>query len=169
MIRNCLHSIFKDLTNFLSNLFLTFLKCILFMEEYNTFTLEELRCADYMANRKGLENGRTAPGNTSATGLFGESPNQTALGTGGLFGANISQVNASFGETTGSFGSSTTAFGFGSTQSTGSFGGAIANFGQQQQQVNGTTVKFQPVTGSDTMMKSGVHLNVSTRHQVRYL
>ena len=43
-------------------------------------------------------------------------------------------------------------------------------FGQQQQpKVNGTTVKFQPVNGFETMMKSGVQQNISTRHQVRFL
>ena len=85
-----------------------------------------------------------------------------------MFGANTSQANTTFGATTGGFGSSTTASGFGSTPSAGSFGNATAGFGQQQQ-VNGTTVKFQPVTGSDTMMKSGVQQNISTRHQVRFL
>ena len=82
---------------------------------------------------------------------------------------STSQANATFGATTGGFGSSTTSFEFRSTPSTGTFGSAMADFGQQQQQVNGTTVKFQPVNGSDTMLKSGVLLNVSTRHQVRFL
>ena len=41
------------------------------MSEYNTFTLEELRWADYMANRKGPGNGWTAPTNT---GLFVAKP-----------------------------------------------------------------------------------------------
>ena len=31
------------------------------MKEYDTFTLEELRCADYMANREGPGNGMIAP------------------------------------------------------------------------------------------------------------
>ena len=97
------------------------------MKEYDTFSLEEhgRAWADYMANRKGPRNVMTAPGNTSATGLFGASPNQTALATGGLFGANTSQVNATFGETTGS---STTVFGFGSTSSTSTFAHATSGF-----------------------------------------
>ena len=32
--------------------------------------------------------------------------------------------------------------------------------------LNGTTVIFQPVTGSDTIMSWGVCKNISTRHQV---
>ena len=103
-------------------------------------------------------------GTTQTGGAFGATP-----AAGGMFGANTSQANTTFGATTGGFGSSTTATGFGSTPSTNTFGNATAGFGQQQQQVNGTTVKFQPVTGSDTMMKSGVQQNISTRHQVRLL
>ena len=103
-------------------------------------------------------------GTPQTGGAFGATP----AGGGGMFGANTSQANTTFGATTGGFGSSTTASGFGSTPSAGSFGNATAGFGQQQQ-VNGTTVKFQPMTGSDTMMKSGVQQNISTRHQVRFL
>ena len=44
------------------------------MSEYNTFTLEELRWADYMANRKWPGNGWTAPVNTGAKGLFVAKP-----------------------------------------------------------------------------------------------
>ena len=40
------------------------------MKEYVTFTLEEIRCADYMANPKLWANG--------ATGSFGAAPNQTS-------------------------------------------------------------------------------------------
>ena len=43
------------------------------------------------------------------------------------------------------------------------------DFGQQQQHVNGTSVKFQPMTGFETIMKSGVEQNISTRFQVRFL
>eukprot|EP00093_Oithona_nana_P008662 08662.XXX_142151_142999_1 [CDS] Oithona nana genome sequencing. len=45
-------------------------QCISFMKEYVTFTLEEIRCADYMANPKLWANG--------ATGSFGAAPNQTS-------------------------------------------------------------------------------------------
>ena len=41
-------------------------------------------------------------------------------------------------------------------------------FGQQQQAAVGTTIKFAPIQGTDTMMKSGVQQNISTRHQVSF-
>ena len=96
------------------------------MKEYDTFTLEELRCADYMANRKGPGTGTTAPANTGATGLFGAAPNQTAPATGGLFGSTAATTQQSTlfganqqnkplfgatGGTTGGFGQPTSAFG----------------------------------------------------------
>ena len=114
----------------------------------------------------------TAFGSSSSAfkpaGGFGATQNtfgstNTATG-GGMFGStNTSQANQSFGGAAGGFGSTTTA-GFGSNTNTG-FGGTAGGFGAAQQ-VNGTTIKFQPVTGSDTMMKSGVQQNISTRHQV---
>ena len=93
-------------------------------------------------------------GSSTSSSEFGPTPRT------GTFGSAM----ADFGATTGGFGSSTTSSEFGYTPSTDTFGSAMTEFGQQ-----GTTIKFQPVTGSDTMMKSGVLLNVSTRHQVRYL
>ncbi|CAH1975299.1 unnamed protein product [Acanthoscelides obtectus] len=50
-------------------------------------------------------------------------------------------------------------------QSTSSnlFGGTSAFGGQQQQQV-GTVIKFNPVTGTDTMMKNGVAQSINTKH-----
>ena len=47
---------------------------------------------------------------------------------------------------------------FGQPQAGGAFG--------QQQAAVGTTIKFAPIQGTDTMMKSGVQQNISTRHQV---
>ena len=82
---------------------------------------------------------------------------------GGMFGASTSQPNQSFG----GFGATSTGAGaFGSTAgaNTSAFGGG-GGFGQQQ--VSGTSVKFNPVTGTDTMMKGGVQTNINTRHQVR--
>ena len=93
-------------------------------------------------------------GSSTSSSEFGPTPRT------GTFGSAM----ADFGATTGGFGSSTTSSEFGYTPSTDTFGSAMTEFGQQ-----GTTIKFQPVTGSDTMMKSGVLLNVSTRHQVRFL
>lgn len=70
-------------------------------------------------------------------GSFGTSTN-----TGGLFGTT-STASGPFGVTSGSlFGSA----GFGTTPT-------------------GTTVKFNPVAGTDTMMKAGVSSNINTRHQ----
>ena len=97
------------------------------MKEYETQTLEELRCADYMAGRKGPGTGTTATANTGGTGLFGAAPNQTAPASGGLFGSTATtQQNTLFGAnnqqqnkplfgstagTTGGFGQPTSAFG----------------------------------------------------------
>ena len=36
--------------------------------------------------------------------------------------------------------------------------------GAGQQQVVGTTIKFNPPTGNDTMMKSGTQQSIQTRH-----
>lgn len=81
-----------------------------------------------------------------------------------MFGST-SQANQSFS----GFGGTST---FGSTAGVAN-PGQVANtsfgaFGQQMQsQVNGTTVKFVPTTGNDTMMKDRVQQQISTRHQVR--
>uniref|UniRef100_A0A8D3BN44 Nuclear pore complex protein Nup98-Nup96 n=1 Tax=Scophthalmus maximus TaxID=52904 RepID=A0A8D3BN44_SCOMX len=117
-------------------------------------------------------------GATSATStsLFGS----TATGaSGGLF----SQPNNAFGATKptsfGSFGTSTNSSGglFGATNTASNpFGAASSLFGgaggfsatqqqQQQQQQPGTTVKFNPPTGSDTMVKAGVTTSINTKHQ----
>ncbi|XP_055893194.1 nuclear pore complex protein Nup98-Nup96-like isoform X2 [Biomphalaria glabrata] len=66
---------------------------------------------------------------------FGSTPSQTS--TGGLFGTNP-------GATPSLFSGATSAF--------GSVGG-------------GTTIAFNPPSGQDTMMKSGITTNISTRHQ----
>ena len=73
-----------------------------------------------------------------------------------MFGTTASQPNQSFsGFGTNTMTSSTT---FGQPQAGGAFG--------QQQAAVGTTIKFAPIQGTDTMMKSGVQQNISTRHQV---
>ncbi|XP_074528013.1 nuclear pore complex protein Nup98-Nup96 isoform X2 [Halichoeres trimaculatus] len=104
----------------------------------------------------------------TSTNLFGS----TATGTtGGLF----SQPNNAFGAAKptsfGSFGTSTSSGGlFGSTNTTSNpFGGTASLFGGSSfsatQQQPGTTVKFNPPTGSDTMVKAGVTTNINTKHQ----
>jgi nuclear pore complex protein Nup98-Nup96 len=77
--------------------------------------------------------------------------------SGGLFGTTTSQPASS-----GLFGSPSLAFGGAASTP---FGAAAAPFGQQQQAPVGTTVKFNPPTGTDTMMKSGNQQNINTRHQ----
>ena len=83
-----------------------------------------------------------------------------------MFGTSQSQPNQSFSgfgtntaTTAGTaFGTATPQMNFGANTTQGAFG--------QQQQVNGTSIKFAPPQGSDTMMKSGVQQNINTRHQV---
>ncbi|MBN3289463.1 NUP98 protein, partial [Polypterus senegalus] len=70
-------------------------------------------------------------------GTFGTSTN-----TGGLFGTTSTSSNP-FGGTTGSL--------FGST-----------GFGAAQ---TGTTIKFNPPNGNDTMVKAGVTTSINTKHQ----
>ncbi|XP_066555772.1 nuclear pore complex protein Nup98-Nup96 isoform X3 [Amia ocellicauda] len=77
------------------------------------------------------------PNKPAAFGTFG-----TSTSSGGLFGTTSTNSNP-FGGTSGSlFGSS----GFGATQT-------------------GTTLKFNPPTGSDTMVKGGVTTSINTKHQ----
>ena len=112
-------------------------------------------------------------GAASSTSLFGNT-NQSSI-----FGASSSQSPA-FGQSAASpsfgrpslgsspmFGSAQPASGFGSTfGSTSPFGTTASAFGATTSQApNGTTIKFVPVTGTDTMMKNGVNQQISTRHQ----
>ncbi|XP_050535736.1 nuclear pore complex protein Nup98-Nup96 [Daktulosphaira vitifoliae] len=118
----------------------------------------------------------------SSSSLFGQQNASMVGNTGGsLFGS--SNPNASFGQpkpvNTGfSFGSTVQPSGniFGTPQgsSTGSgiFGvpsagtfGATSGFGNAQVSTGGTTIKFNPVTGTDTMVKNGTNQTINTRHQ----
>ncbi|XP_066286606.1 nuclear pore complex protein Nup98-Nup96-like isoform X2 [Branchiostoma lanceolatum] len=103
---------------------------------------------------------------TAGTGLFATPQQQTApfgaankTGFGG-FGTQTSTAATG----TGLFGATQqtpSLFGGGQTSSTGLFG-AVGSIGAG---TNGTTVKFNPVSGSDTMMKNGVSQNIRTAHQ----
>ncbi|CAL1263408.1 unnamed protein product [Larinioides sclopetarius] len=136
--------------------------------------------------------GSTTP--ASGTGLFGQpstafgTPAATSTGgfgfgatsnTGGLFGSATPSTQSSgglFGNTSssafgtprpafGGFGSTTTGTGlFGQNTSTGTglFG---SSGGFNTTAPTGTTVKFNPPTGTDTMMKGGVSTSIGTRHQ----
>ncbi|GMS87309.1 hypothetical protein PENTCL1PPCAC_9484, partial [Pristionchus entomophagus] len=84
--------------------------------------------------------------NTSGGGLFGQSKPS-------LFGA--STANSSFGQT------STSLFG----GTTGATTGATSLFGSTAAAVpTGSTVKFEPVIGQDTMQKNGTNSQISTKH-----
>lgn len=102
--------------------------------------------------------------------LFG----QQQPSTSGLFGSNATTA----------FGQNKPTFGFGSTQpQTGLFGQQAqtqaatpsfqsntsnlfggSSFVSQQPTTTGTTIKFAPVTGSDTMQKNGISTAINTKH-----
>ncbi|XP_048773367.2 nuclear pore complex protein Nup98-Nup96-like isoform X2 [Ostrea edulis] len=114
----------------------------------------------------GFTFGATPTANTGGN-LFGQ---QNTTQTSGLFASPVS--NTSFGAKTPGFGgfgttnTSTAGALFGTNQqNTSLFGnpGASAGFGQAAP--NGTTVKFNPPTSQDTMVKNGVSTNINTRHQ----
>uniref|UniRef100_A0A3P9IE46 Nuclear pore complex protein Nup98-Nup96 n=1 Tax=Oryzias latipes TaxID=8090 RepID=A0A3P9IE46_ORYLA len=103
----------------------------------------------------------------TSTNLFGSTPTGTSSG---LF----SQPNNAFGAnkpaTFGSFGTNTSTGGlFGSTNAAPNpFGGSSSMFGGSgfsAAQQPGTTVKFNPPTGTDTMVKAGVTTSINTKHQ----
>uniref|UniRef100_A0A3Q3E3G4 Nuclear pore complex protein Nup98-Nup96 n=1 Tax=Labrus bergylta TaxID=56723 RepID=A0A3Q3E3G4_9LABR len=104
----------------------------------------------------------------TTTNLFGS----TAAGTtGGLFSQQNNAFSANKPTSFGSFGTSTSSgglFGATSTATANPFGGTASLFGGagfSATQQPGTTVKFNPPTGSDTMVKAGVTTNINTKHQ----
>uniref|UniRef100_A0A1E1XGD9 Nuclear pore complex protein Nup98-Nup96 n=1 Tax=Amblyomma aureolatum TaxID=187763 RepID=A0A1E1XGD9_9ACAR len=106
--------------------------------------------------------------------MFGTMNQQPAASTG-IFGtpsSTFGQPRPQFG----SFSSTTPAAGtglFGQPQSTGLFGqtptAGTSLFGTSAfgagAVTTGTTIKFKPPTGTDTMMKNGVSSTISTSHQ----
>ncbi|XP_038055472.1 nuclear pore complex protein Nup98-Nup96-like isoform X2 [Patiria miniata] len=131
--------------------------------------------------------GNTFGGNTSSGMGFGSNTSSAAgtlfsstsnAGTTGLFSTPATSSSfgnfgsKAFGGTapTGMFGQTTTStVPFGQTATAGATGGLFGAasgglFGGTPQ--NGTTVKFNPVTSTDTMVKGGQSTSVNTRHQV---
>ncbi|XP_071392478.1 nuclear pore complex protein Nup98-Nup96-like isoform X2 [Centroberyx affinis] len=108
-----------------------------------------------------------AAGGTS-TSLFGSTNTGT---TGGLFSQQNNAFGANKPASFGSFGTSTSSGGlFGSTNTASNpFGGTSASLfggsGFSAAQQPGTTLKFNPPTGSDTMVKGGVTTSINTKHQ----
>uniref|UniRef100_A0A6I8SCP2 Nuclear pore complex protein Nup98-Nup96 n=1 Tax=Xenopus tropicalis TaxID=8364 RepID=A0A6I8SCP2_XENTR len=134
-------------------------------------------------------NTQTKPG-----GLFGSTtfnqPATSSSSSGFGFGASTGTTNSLFGSTNtgsglfatqsnafgqakpttfGNFGTSTSTGGlFGNTNTANPFGGTSASlFGASTFSAapTGTTIKFNPPSGTDTMAKGGVTTNISTKHQ----
>ncbi|GIY84618.1 hypothetical protein CDAR_169222 [Caerostris darwini] len=104
-------------------------------------------------------------GATSNTGgLFGSATPSTQS-SGGLFGNTSTSAFGSPRPTFGGFGGASSGTGlFGQTTNTGtSLFGTSGGFNATAQ--SGTTIKFNPPTGTDTMMKGGVSTSIGTRHQ----
>ncbi|XP_038674987.1 nuclear pore complex protein Nup98-Nup96 isoform X3 [Scyliorhinus canicula] len=120
--------------------------------------------------------GQPATSSTNAGFGFGTATSNSLFGgasTGGLFS---NQQSNAFTQSKpaggfGTFGTSTAGGGLFGTTSTASnpFGGTSGTlFGGTTFTTaapTGTTVKFNPPTGTDTMVKSGVSTNISTKHQ----
>ncbi|XP_068600169.1 nuclear pore complex protein Nup98-Nup96 [Brachionichthys hirsutus] len=103
----------------------------------------------------------------ASTSLFG---NTGAGTTGGLFSQPSNAFAANKPTSFGNFGTSTSSGGlFGSTNTAANpFGGTTSLFGGSgfsAAQQPGTTVKFNPPTGTDTMVKAGVTTSINTKHQ----
>uniref|UniRef100_A0A2H8TZV3 Nuclear pore complex protein Nup98-Nup96 n=1 Tax=Melanaphis sacchari TaxID=742174 RepID=A0A2H8TZV3_9HEMI len=103
-------------------------------------------------------------GNTGG-GLFGSSNPNTSfgqskpVGTGFSFGTPVAQQT---GNIFGTPQTSTAGTGMFGASTSGTFG-ATSGFGATS--TGGTTIKFNPVTGTDTMVRNGVNQTINTRHQ----
>ncbi|XP_041359202.1 nuclear pore complex protein Nup98-Nup96-like [Gigantopelta aegis] len=106
----------------------------------------------------------STPASTASASLFG-----TQTPTGGLFSTPASSAFGSKAPGFGSFGIATSTAATGGlfnqtpTQAT-VFGQSRPVFGGATTQ-NGTTIKFNPPQGQDTMMKNGTSASIQTRHQ----
>ncbi|XP_062384841.1 nuclear pore complex protein Nup98-Nup96 isoform X2 [Sardina pilchardus] len=105
----------------------------------------------------GTSNSLFGSANTAGAGLFSQQSN--------AFGTNKPASFGTFGTSTSSGGG---LFGATNTQTSNPFGGTsgslfgAASFTPAQP---GTTLKFNPPTGSDTMVKGGVTTSINTKHQ----
>ncbi|CAG9539116.1 unnamed protein product [Cercopithifilaria johnstoni] len=90
--------------------------------------------------------GSTQPASSASTSIFGQSKP--------LFGASSTTQSAGFGGTTSLFGSTQPA-----QQTSGVFG---SSFGTST--ISGTTIKFEPPTSTDTMLRNGTNQTISTKH-----
>lgn len=115
--------------------------------------------------------GNTLFGNTTNTGLFSTSTTSNAFGAkpaGFGFGSTTTNTAAPsgglFGSTpstgTGLFGQQNTTLGGGG----GLFSNTSGAFGQQQAATGTGHVKYNPVVGTDVMVKSGTSQNVNIKH-----
>ncbi|XP_063041599.1 nuclear pore complex protein Nup98-Nup96 isoform X2 [Engraulis encrasicolus] len=110
----------------------------------------------------GASNSLFGNASTGGGGLFSQQQQSNAFGAAkptsfGTFGTNTSSSGGLFGAT-----ANATANPFGGA-SGGLFG--ASSFTAAQQQQPGTTIKFNPPTGSDTMVKGGVTTSINTKHQ----
>uniref|UniRef100_A0A915Q2U3 Nuclear pore complex protein Nup98-Nup96 n=1 Tax=Setaria digitata TaxID=48799 RepID=A0A915Q2U3_9BILA len=90
--------------------------------------------------------GGTQPASSASTSIFGQSKP--------LFGSSSTTQSTAFGGTTSLFGSTQSA-----QQTSGVFG---SSFGTTS--VSGTTIKFDPPTSTDTMLRNGTNQTISTKH-----
>uniref|UniRef100_A0A8D2CWC3 Nuclear pore complex protein Nup98-Nup96 n=1 Tax=Sciurus vulgaris TaxID=55149 RepID=A0A8D2CWC3_SCIVU len=134
-------------------------------------------------------NSQTKPGGLFGTNSFSQPATSTSTGFG--FGTSTGTSNSLFGTAStgtslfssqnnafaqnkptgfGNFGTSTNSGGlFGTTNTTsnpfGSTSGSLFGPSSFTAAPTGTTIKFNPPTGTDTMVKAGVSTNISTKHQ----
>ncbi|XP_036181046.1 nuclear pore complex protein Nup98-Nup96 isoform X10 [Myotis myotis] len=134
-------------------------------------------------------NSQTKPGGLFGSSSFSQPATSTSTGFG--FGTSTGTSNSLFGAAStgtslfssqnnafaqnkptgfGNFGTSTNSGGlFGTTNTTsnpfGNTSGSLFGPSSFTAAPTGTTIKFNPLTGTDTMVKAGVSTNISTKHQ----